>query len=177
MRTSSGRTSRVVDYAAERDVFVWLDMEDYTTTDATLDAFEAETTRHDGGVGVCLQSNLRRTHDDLERLADLPGKVRLVKGAYDPPEALAYQGKGRVDGRFRTTCGTRSPTSTGNRGGESRPRDDPLARLLHEEFGTPYEIQMLMGVWPDVQSELAEDCEVWQYVPYGDRWLSTFTGA
>jgi proline dehydrogenase len=167
--------SRVVDYAAERDVFVWLDMEDYTTTDATLDAFEAETTRHDGGVGVCLQSNLRRTHDDLERLADLPGKVRLVKGAYDPPEALAYQGKGRVDGRFRDDLRYAFANFDGGIAvGSHDPEMISLARSLHEEFGTPYEIQMLMGVRPDVQFELAEDCEVWQYVPYGDRWLSYF---
>lgn len=167
--------SRVVDHAAERDVFVWLDMEDYTTTDATLDAFEAEVTRHGGGVGVCLQSNLRRTHDDLERLADLPGKVRLVKGAYDPPEAVAYKGKGHVDARYRDDLRYLFANfDDGIAVGSHDPEMISLARSLHEEFGTPYEIQMLMGVRTDAQFDLAEDCEVWQYVPYGDRWLSYF---
>jgi len=61
------------------------------------------------GVGVCLQSNLRRTHDDLERLADLPGKVRLVKGGLRPAGGFGVPGQGTrrrpVSG---TTCGTRS---------------------------------------------------------------------
>lgn len=167
--------ARVVDHAADRGVFVWMDMEDHHTTDATLDAFEAETTRHDGGVGVCLQSNLRRTHDDLERLAELPGKVRLVKGAYDPPESVAYRGKGRTDAQFRDDLRYMFANfDDGVAVGSHDPEMISLAHSLHEEFGTPYEVQMLMGVRSDAQFELAEDCEVWQYVPYGDRWLSYF---
>jgi proline dehydrogenase len=45
---------------------------------------------------------------------------------------------------------------------------------LHAEHGTPYEVQMLMGVRTDAQYELAGEVDVWQYVPYGDRWLSYF---
>lgn len=74
--------ARIVERAHERDVFVWVDMEDYWTTDATLSAFEKHARATDGGVGVCVQATLRRTEDDLERLATRPGKVRLVKGAY-----------------------------------------------------------------------------------------------
>ena len=167
--------ARVVDHAADRDTFVWLDMEDHRTTDATLDAFEAETTKHGGGVGVCLQSNLRRTHDDLERLAELPGKVRLVKGAYDPPADISYEGKGRVDAQYRDDLRYMFANfDDGVAVGSHDPEMISLAHALHEEFGTPYEIQMLMGVRSGAQFELAEDCEVYQYVPYGDRWMSYF---
>ena len=167
--------ARVVDYAADRDVFVWLDMEDHTTTDAALDAFERHATATDGGVGVCVQSNLRRTRTDLERLADLPGKVRLVKGAYDPPESISYKGKGRVDAQFREDLRYMFERfDDGIAVGSHDPEMLSLARSLHEELGTPYEIQMLMGVRTEVQFELAEDCDVWQYVPYGDRWFSYF---
>jgi len=86
--------ARIVDAA---DSFVWVDMEDHETTDVTLDAFERHARETDGNVGVCVQANLRRTREDLERLAGLPGKVRLVKGAYDPPPPVAYQGRERVD--------------------------------------------------------------------------------
>jgi len=83
------------------DGFVWIDMEDHSTTDVTLDAFEHHALETDGEVGVCTQANLRRTPDDIERLADLPGKMRLVKGAYDEPGELAYQEKTSVDRAFR----------------------------------------------------------------------------
>ncbi|RLM49059.1 proline dehydrogenase family protein, partial [Halorubrum sp. Atlit-28R] len=65
---------RIVDAAADDDVFVWVDMEDYTTTDVTLDAVDDLGHRTDGNVGVCVQANLKRTPDDLARLADVPGK-------------------------------------------------------------------------------------------------------
>jgi len=33
---------------------------------------------------------------------------------------------------------------------------------------------MLMGVREDAQYDLADEYEVWQYVPYGSKWLSYF---
>jgi proline dehydrogenase len=165
----------IVERAAAADVFVWFDMEDHTTTDATLDAFEAETRRHDGGVGVCLQANLRRTTADLERLATLPGKVRLVKGAYDEPADVAYQEKTRVDGAYRDLLTTAFTSfDDGIAVGSHDPAMVDHAIASHDEYGTPYEIQMLMGVREDAQSQLAEEYPVWQYVPYGSKWVSYF---
>ncbi|WP_436929441.1 proline dehydrogenase family protein [Halosimplex halobium] len=189
--------ARVVERADERGVFVWLDMEDHTTTDATLDAFEhharetggtdgregppneragSEATREtDGGVGVCVQANLRRTREDLERLADLPGKVRLVKGAYDPPEAVAYREKSRVNEAYRDCLEYMFEAfDDGVAVGSHDPEMVALAERLHDEHGTPYEVQMLMGVREDAQYDLADDREVWQYAPYGSKWLSYF---
>jgi proline dehydrogenase len=48
------------------------------------------------------------------------------------------------------------------------------AERRHDESGTPYEVQMLMGVREPAQERLAADREVWQYVPYGGQWLSYF---
>ncbi|MFB6185536.1 MAG: proline dehydrogenase, partial [Halobacteriaceae archaeon] len=42
------------------------------------------------------------------------------------------------------------------------------------EHGTPFEIQMLMGVREDTQISLASEYEVYQYIPYGSKWLSYF---
>ena len=166
--------ARVVDRAAEHDAVVWLDMEDHTTTDATLDAFEHHA-RNQGNVGVCLQANLRRTGADLRRLADLPGKVRLVKGAYDPPAEIAHQSTARVDEAFETHLEYMFEHFTGGIAvGSHDPDMLSRAGALHEEHGTPYEIQMLMGVRRAAQRDLAANREVWQYVPYGDRWLSYF---
>ncbi|ELY87429.1 proline dehydrogenase family protein [Natrinema altunense] len=165
----------VVDAAAERDVFVWIDMEDHTTTDATLDAFEALAREHEGGVGVCVQANLRRTRADLRRLADVPGKVRLVKGAYDPPADVAYTDPARVDREYRDLLEYAFDRYDGGIGvGSHDPAMIEHATALHERHGTEFEIQMLMGVREDAQYELAAEYEVWQYVPYGDRWLSYF---
>ncbi|MFC7132655.1 MULTISPECIES: proline dehydrogenase family protein [Salinibaculum] len=166
--------ARVVEAATEQDAFVWLDMEDHTTTDATLDAFEHHAREH-GDVGVCVQANLRRTPADLERLAPLPGKVRLVKGAYDPPASIAIQGQKAVDEAYRDLLASMFEHFDG---GVAVGSHDPAmlaeAASLHDRYGTDYEIQMLMGVREGAQRELARHREVWQYVPHGSRWLSYF---
>ena len=166
---------RIAAAAADAGVFLWLDMEDHTTVDATLDVYEDLTTSHDGGVGVCLQANLRRTPEDIERLAALPGKVRLVKGAYDPPTEVSFDGKARVNEAYRDCLEQLFDSfEDGVAVGSHDPEMVDLARRLHAEYGTPYEIQMLMGVRESAQTELATDAEVWQYVPYGTKWLSYF---
>ncbi|WP_436925784.1 proline dehydrogenase family protein [Halosimplex amylolyticum] len=209
----------IVERADDHGEFVWIDMEDHTTTDATLDAFEyharetggadqreappteragsqatretggadqreappteragSQATRETGGnVGVCVQANLRRTREDLERLADLPGKVRLVKGAYDPPAEVAYREKSRVNREYRDLLELMFREFDGGVAvGSHDPEMIDLAADLHDGYGTPYEVQMLMGVREDAQADLADDCEVWQYAPYGSKWLSYF---
>ena len=168
--------ARIVDLATEHGVFVWIDMEDHTTTDTTLDAFEHHARERGGGVGVCVQANLKRTRDDLERLADLPGKVRLVKGAYDEPPEVAYQDKARVDEAYRNDISYAFEHFDGGVAvGSHDPEMIDHAKACHEEFGPDFEIQMLMGVRNDAQFDLVDDYEVWQYIPYGDKWLQYFS--
>jgi len=166
--------TEIVEHADEHDRFVWIDMEDHTTTEATLDAYEHHA-REQGTVGVCVQANLKRTRDDLERLADLPGKVRLVKGAYDPPHELGYREKSRVNEAYRDCLAYMfEQFDDGVAVGSHDPAMVEYAAQLHDEYGTPYEIQMLMGVRERTQVELAADREVWQYAPYGEKWFSYF---
>jgi len=192
--------ARIVDAT---DSFVWVDMEDHETTDVTLDAFERHaretggddgresppdertgsarreapgaTRETDGSVGVCIQANLRRTREDLERLADVPGKVRLVKGAYDPPADVAYQEKSRVNQEYRDLLEFMfREFDDGIAVGSHDQTMIDRARELQEEYGTSYEVQMLMGVRENAQAELTDECEVWQYAPYGRKWASYF---
>jgi proline dehydrogenase len=165
--------ARIVDAG---DTFVWIDMEDHATVDVTLDAFADHAVATGGDVGVCVQANMRRTSDDLERLADLPGKVRLVKGAYDPPADLAYRDKDTVDERYREQLAYMFREFDGGVGvGSHDPAMVAHARDLHERYGTDFEVQMLMGVREEAQADLAADgVPVFQYIPYGDRWLSYF---
>jgi len=166
----------IVETADDHGVFTWVDMEDHQTTDATLDAFEDFARKYDGDVGVCVQANLKRTGEDLERLADVPGKVRLVKGAYDEPAEIAYKRKERVNEAYRDYLEYMFREFDGGVGvGSHDPAMIEHAADLHDEYGTGYEVQMLMGIREDAQTELAADgVETYQYVPYGDKWFSYF---
>lgn len=166
---------RVAAEAADNDVFLWIDMEDHTTTDATIDAYERLVDAHPGNVGVCLQANLRRTKSDLSRIGNCDGKIRLVKGAYDEPDGISYGVKQEIDDAYRELI--RSALTTHTTGVAIGSHDESMVDLANQiasEHDTEHEVQMLMGVREEYQTELAGDRDVYQYVPYGDAWLSYF---
>ncbi|AFK18055.1 proline dehydrogenase [Haloferax mediterranei ATCC 33500] len=167
---------RIAAAADDHGVFLWCDMEDHETTDVTLDAFEELAREFGGGMGLCVQANLKRTPDDLERLADVPGKIRLVKGAYDEPASIAHKKKSKIDEVYKELLAYLFREYEGGIAvGSHDPEMIDYARELSAEYDRDYEIQMLMGVREDAQRELAaEGIEVWQYAPYGGKWFSYF---
>jgi proline dehydrogenase len=165
----------IVDVAREESVFVWLDMEDRTTTDATLDAFSHFVTDYPE-MGLCVQANLKRTPEDLERLVSLPGKTRLVKGAYDEPSEVAHTERTAVNKAYEENLAYLFRESEGTVAvGSHDPQMIDRGIDLHEKYGTDFEIQMLMGVRGEAQIDLAQEYDVYQYIPYGDKWLSYFS--
>lgn len=166
----TGNLERVLE--AADGVFVWMDMESREYVDETLDAYMRFA---DGDLGVCLQANLRRTLGDLEDVSDVEGRVRLVKGAYSPPEPEAYTGRD-VERAYREAV-DRALEDGFTPGLALGTHDLDLveyADRLAEERGAEFEVQMLMGIREPLQRELAVDHHVTQYVPYGSRWKSYF---
>jgi proline dehydrogenase len=51
-------------------------------------------------MGVVLQSELLRSEQDARRIIALGARVRLVKGAYREPKAIAYRKKADVDAAY-----------------------------------------------------------------------------
>jgi proline dehydrogenase len=158
--------------AAEAGTTVTVDMEDHTTTDATLATVVA--LRADfPWVGAVLQSQLRRTEADCRDLAGPGSRVRLCKGAYEEPESVAFTDRADVD-RSYVRCmkilfaGAGLPLVATH-----DPRLVAIARHLGRN--RPYELQMLYGVRPDAQVELAAAGERMRvYVPYGTQWYGYF---
>ena len=166
----------IVEAGQQHDRFVWIDMEDHTTTDVTLDAFETHAIGTDGDVGLCVQANLKRTREDIERLAELPGKIRFVKGAYDEPAEIAHKSKEAVNTAYKELLEFAfREFDDGIAVGSHDPAMIDHAAELHAEYGTDYEVQMLMGVREAAQRELAADgVPTYQYIPYGGKWMSYF---
>ena len=166
----------IVEAGQQHDRFVWIDMEDHTTTDVTLDAFETHAIGTDGDVGLCVQANLKRTREDIERLAELPGKIRFVKGAYDEPAEIAHKSKEAVNTAYKELLEFAfREFDDGIAVGSHDPAMIDHAAELHAEYGTDYEVQMLMGVRESAQRELAAaGVSTYQYIPYGDKWMSYF---
>jgi proline dehydrogenase len=154
--------------------FVRMDMEDSTTTDDTLRLYrELREAGHDN-VGVVLQARLRRTLDDIAALADLRPSVRICKGIYLEPAAIAFTDAEAIrvnvlrcldallDGGSYVGLATHDEWLIG----------ESLARVAQRGLGREeYELQMLLGVREARRDELvAEGHRLRVYVPYGEHW-------
>ena len=82
--------------AHARGNYLWIDMEQSSYVDVTLELTKRLTPEFPR-VGVCLQSYLYRTMDDVKALVDQGIGVRLVKGAYKEPVSAAFPKKADVD--------------------------------------------------------------------------------
>ena len=159
--------------ASEAGTTVTLDMEDHTTTDSTLSVLR-ELRGDFPWVGAVLQSYLRRTESDCKDLSGAGSRVRLCKGAYDEPGAVAFTDKADVDRSYVRCLRTLMAGEGFPMVATHDPRLVDIAGALAVQHGRSqgsYEFQMLFGVRPQEQQRLADAGErVRVYVPYGDQW-------
>ncbi|HEY4018374.1 MAG TPA: proline dehydrogenase family protein [Pseudonocardiaceae bacterium] len=156
---------------------VTLDMEDHTTTDATL-AVLHELREDFPWVGAVLQAYLRRTEGDCRDLATSGSRIRLCKGAYAEPASVAFTDKTEVD-RSYVRCLKVLMAGQGYPMVASHdPRLIAIAAYLAAEAGRgpdDFEFQMLYGIRPDEQQRLADDGNrIRVYLPYGGEWYGYF---
>ncbi len=86
----------ILDKAKALNTFVRLDMEGSSYTQKTLDFFSRKLFGSYAAVtGVVIQSCLRRSPEDIDRLIEMKARVRLCKGAYLEPPAVAFPDKTR----------------------------------------------------------------------------------
>ena len=162
---------RLAASAARLNLTVTIDMEDSTYTQAAVDLYAAAQPVY-GNLGLALQAYLRRTPEDLKRLMPLGGHIRLCKGAYVEPETVAFTTKSEVDAAFARLLhmlmgheGVMPAVATHD------PKLIELTRQLDGLRTNPFEFEMLYGVRPQAQKELAEaGFPVRIYVPYGLKW-------
>ncbi|MGH9145988.1 MAG: proline dehydrogenase family protein, partial [Vicinamibacterales bacterium] len=169
---------RMLDPARGTDCFVRIDMESSAYTAVTLDIFE--TLWHQGytQLGVVLQSALRRSESDLDRINSLGARVRLVKGAYNEPKEVAYQKKADVDRAFvrlmdKLLREGRYPAIATH---DVAIIDETKRRAARVGLGRDaFEFQMLFGIRRDLQTALAsEGYRVRIYIPFGKEWFPYF---
>ena len=154
--------------------FIRVDMEQSQFVDATLRIFRRLREAGHDNVGTVLQAYLYRTPDDLEGLLDLKPNLRLVKGAYLEPPAIAYPEKSDVDVMYARLL-ERLLTDAGH--AAIATHDEALIEhtiRFAEENAIPrerFEFQMLYGVRSGLQLDLARrGYKVLVATPYGPEW-------
>jgi proline dehydrogenase len=164
---------RLVAAAQAQGTFVRIDMEDRTTTDATLRIYRHLHERH-GNVGVVLQAYMRRTLRDVEELPQSGANVRICKGIYVEPREVAWKGFDTVRAAF--VAALDKLLASGVYVGIAT-HDEYLvaaALALLDRLRVPrerYEFQMLLGVEDELRRILvAGGHRLRVYVPFGEDW-------
>ena len=161
-----------VDAIAARGTFVRIDMEDSSTTDATLELYRDLRARGRENLGVVLQAALKRTVDDARALAG--ANVRLCKGIYVEPPELAFRDFEAVRASYVRALDTLLDGGcyVGIATHDEWLVEQALRAVRERGLGhEQYEFQMLLGVRTALADRLvAAGHRLRVYVPFGRQW-------
>lgn len=156
--------------AQKHNIQLMISMEESQKTDKILSLYK-RISKTFANVGITLQVHLKRSSIDLQDLLEIPGRIRLVKGAYQESEDIYIPRSEELNKRyieFVSMC---------------MERNHPLSIATHDEkilmdlkakgflVSPNVEVEMLDGVRPDLLNSLKEDnIQTKVYVTYGSEW-------
>ena len=167
---------RLLEIASGYNHFVRIDMEDSSTTSETLEMYGRLRSEGFENVGVVIQANMRRSEEDVRRLVSRKANIRLCKGAYIEPEAIAFKGKEETRLNYlkllrmllKGKCYVGIAT-----------HDDFLIDAAYQTIQgmnlepSDYEFQMLYGVKSKLRDRIVADGHRLRvYVPFGRYWYA-----
>ena len=158
--------------------FVRVDMEESARADATLRIYRRLREVGHDNVGTVLQAYLYRTEEDLRALLPLRPNLRLVKGAYLEPPAVAFPRKADVDRNYVHLMESmlQGGGYTAIATHDDRIIDHAIQYVDRHGIGrTRFEFQMLYGVRPRLQQDLVRrGYTVLVATPFGAEWFPYF---
>ena len=160
--------------------FIRVDMEGSPYTQRTLD-FVHELHRIPGNansVGTVIQSYLKRSESDVEKLLAEKIRIRLCKGAYKESSDIAFAAKSEVDANYvklmkiLMKSGVYHGLATHD---ENIVRQAQAFATAEKISSDSFEFQMLYGIRRDLQQSLVrEGWRVRVYIPFGSEWYPYF---
>jgi proline dehydrogenase len=170
---------RLLERAEQRNNFLWIDMEGSPYVDPTIELYKRARARS-ARVGIAIQAYLYRSPKDIESLIPLGPTIRIVKGAYLEPPAIAYPKKSDVDEAFFKLC-TRLMAPDAQKTGSlvhiathDIALADRLIAYIREQKvpKSSYEFAMLYGIQRSQQLKLAREGQRLRVlISYGEYWF------
>ena len=167
---------RLLEIASGYDNFVRIDMEDSSTTSETLELYGRLRSEGFENTGVVIQANMRRSEEDVLKLVSMKSNIRLCKGAYIEPEAIALKGKEEIRLNYlklfkmllKGKCYVGIATHDDFLIGEAY---QTIQEMNLQE--SDYEFQMLHGVRMKLRDKIVADGHRLRvYVPFGRYWYA-----
>jgi proline dehydrogenase len=164
---------QILRQARELGVTVEVDMEQSELVPQTLEVFRLCAPEYPW-LRLAMQACLRRTPWDLETLASLKPRVRLVKGAYSEPLEASIRSRSEVAAQYKFLTDWLFEHGSDPAFGthDDACIEHAMAAATRTGAGQAgFEFQMLYGVRRDLQDRLAQDgFRVSVYIPFGAAW-------
>jgi proline dehydrogenase len=174
------RVRRLAHLATENKTILAIDIESSPYVESTIEAYE-QLAREFYNIALCLQAYLHRTPADVHRLLAVSPYIRLVKGAYREPPAVALQSRPEIDARYRSLAVTLLGASGQGARVVFGTHDLPLVTRIRNDAAnlgvkpSHYEVQMLYGIQDAGRKQLAGDgVKTRVLISYGRAWYPWF---
>ncbi|MCL4345952.1 MAG: proline dehydrogenase family protein [Candidatus Thermoplasmatota archaeon] len=162
--------SEIVRLAGEKEIFVWVDMEESNLVDQTIELYQSQMPNR--SIGLCVQAYLRRTPQDVKNLTEKGGTVRLVKGAYTEPENVAFKSKEDIDRNYVEIMTYLFDNAERFMIASHDDKIIEKAREINKEKKKDVWYAMLNGIRNQYLIQLQKDGEkAFSYIPFGKKWI------
>jgi proline dehydrogenase len=169
---------RILAVADEHNIRVAMDMEGTDYTERTMEMYEKAAALFKSPE-IVLQAYLHRTDSDIERVLKSNGRLRLCKGAYREPAAVAYQKMPQIVENYKKLV--QKLLLSGKRVCIASHDDNVIDFCMnfieqHQISKDRYEFQMLYGMRQKTWEKIAQKGHnMTVYVPYGSDWQAYYT--
>lgn len=161
----------VIKEASKCRITVWFDMEQYKYVDATINAYLQNCKKHKN-TGICIQAKLKRSLKDVKKITVKQGKIRLVKGAYKYPAAIAFQSPEEVEENYLDCMDYLFKNAKEFMIATHDENIINIAMNGEKKYKKRIMFGMLKGIRPKLAAKLANSGEnINIYTPYGEQWL------
>ncbi len=160
----------IAEQTSQYGITLMISMEESSKTDAILDIYKKATEQYPN-VGITLQAHLYRSSDDIKELIHYPGRIRVVKGAYEESAEIAIGRSEELTERYLSLVdilvAANHPVSIAT-------HDEVIIQeLLHRKHVQQpnVEFEMLYGIGSDLICDLKEKgYQTKVYLTYGKDW-------
>jgi len=162
---------KIIEKALQSQSFVWIDMESSEHTDDTFKIYLSLFEKYER-LGVVVQSNLKRSENDLNALLKKGAKIRLVKGAYHENSKNAFKTRHEVDENYKKLMNTLFEQGNEFAIATHDSKLIDLAIDLSKKYERKFEFELLKGIRDELKPILVKSgFLVSEYIPYGTNWL------
>ncbi|MFC6650700.1 proline dehydrogenase family protein [Paenibacillus rhizoplanae] len=156
--------------ALETELELFISMEESAKTEQILEVYKRAASRYPN-IGITLQAHLHRTPDDLAALSASPGRIRIVKGAYQESDEVAIPRSESLNEGYLQLVG--QALGDGHRVSVATHDERIIREAIQRGLLTVHgaKLEMLYGIRPELGSKLkSAGYPVQIYLTYGHEW-------